>query len=241
MKFFLLISALVALAPVPARGDVAEIEIPAHVEWCTTVHVADVTQVNTPEARQAVSNEGGKPIADCARTNANFLSRIGITSLSASAPLSKDGKEMQLTFCAGIASISNDPPACDGVVVRQVAAQKAIFAVCPEETAESSCQGKMKESLHGAPWNLDDTQLQALSWRFEQVTNAGSSADAIVALLTFGAAQSTTPAGSTAAPEKPVPVIIALLPTAPAPVPPTPAPTSPAPAPHQDPAASRRR
>ncbi len=224
MKPYLMIAVLAALAAAPALGGALELEIPAHVEWCTTLSVKDATRLATQEARQAAFGDAGKSITDCARANAQSLSRIGVPALSESVPASADGKEMQLTFCAAVSPVKDDPPSCEKIVVRRVAAQRVVFGACPQEVAES-CPEKMAEELRGNPWKLDEKAIQALPWRFAQLTDAVTDdVDTMIAFLTFGTVRAAGPTNPAAAPEKVLPFVVVVAPLPPAPppaVPPT--------------------
>ncbi|MEO6194930.1 MAG: hypothetical protein ABIS20_18090 [Thermoanaerobaculia bacterium] len=224
MKFFITI-ALAALAIAPAMGgEPRELELPAHVEWCTTVHVPDATQLTTREAQQAVFGDGVKSITNCARANAKRLSRIGTPFLSESTPVEADSKEMRFTFCAAIVPVTDDPPGCEGIAVRQVAEQKVVVGGCPENEATGSCAEKMSTALRGDPWKLDQAAIHALAWRYVQATDAlENSRDSFITLLTFGTIHAVSPTDpALAVPEKTLPfgIIAAPLPASPPPTPP---------------------
>ncbi|HVR08504.1 MAG TPA: hypothetical protein VMW75_10700 [Thermoanaerobaculia bacterium] len=214
-NLFALCSSLLALAhSLHAATEVAS--VPAHVELCKTVVVADASALGTPAARDATFKAAVGAIIACAQSLE--LRNLGVPFARSAETTAERPSELKITFCA-IAVTTAEP--CPGISRRDVAPERVIASICSAGAA-ASCRAEVETALKGEPWKLDDRSIQQLQWRFAQTaTSINNSTDVAAALVATPVAigAGAVPAGGNAS----FVVVAAPLPAVPPPSPPPPA------------------
>ena len=197
-----------------APAAVVQVDVPAHVEWCSTIVIRDKNALSTPEAQQDVFRRGQEPIALCAR-NAE-VERIGVPSVRDVKVNPKDESEVSLTFCSVMKS---EAQPCEGIAKQNVGVTTVLAAVCSQETS-TDCMDEVSAALRAEPFKLDDAAIERVQWRFAGTGDSSATQEAMAAALNSSDTQvvfGKTQATEIEEPPLPFVVVAAPLPAAAAP------------------------
>ncbi len=163
-----------------AHGTPIEVDVPAYPVWCTTATMHPSSNGGGDQGGDLV-NKLTQILSDEARDK-KMLS-IGLPFVAAIAKTTGAGQsnDVDVTVCAAVPQDAAAPGA--KVIARTEPHRKGLAQVC-DNTGLDACSDVLEAALKTAPWQLDQSALDAATRReHPALTTDGSADNAVKSLL----------------------------------------------------------